>query len=176
MRARGKIGAALVAAIGLTVTAGLTVVATGPAAGSEGHDRGWRHVSWIASGPPLSIGAPSCDATGHCAYPFTDSGTDAGDLQGSHAAAGGATADASGSSFGTTRMVVFTGSVRGCGHGTLAMSMQAITHPDGSTSEWWQVRTGFGAGDLANASGTGQGTLAAGSSDAHFSGFVRCHT
>src|SRR5205085_3425315 len=124
MRARRRnTGAVLAAAIGLTVTAGLTVMATGPAAGSDGHDHGWRHVSWTASGPPLAIGAPSCDPTGHCVYPFTDSGTDAGDLQGSHAAGGGATADAAGSSFGTTRISVFTGSVRGCGHGTMTMSV-----------------------------------------------------
>ena len=176
MRAPRHTGAALIAAIGLTVTAGLTVVATGAAAGSDGHDQGWRHVSWTASGPPLSIGAPSCDATGHCVYPWTESGTDAGDLQGDHVAAGGATADASGHSFGTTRISVFTGSVRGCGNGTMALSVGAVTHPDGTTSEWWQVRDGFGVGDLATATGRGTGTLAAGSTDVHYSGSIRCRT
>ena len=124
MRVRRTTGAALVAAMGLTITAGLTVVASGPAAGSDGHD--WRHVSWTASGPPLRIGAPSCDVTGHCVYPWTESGTDAGDLLGSHAAAGGATADASGHSFGTARISVFTGSVRGCGQGTMSMAVNAV--------------------------------------------------
>jgi len=159
--------------MGLTITAGLTVVASGPAAGSDGHD--WRHVSWTASGPPLRIGAPSCDVTGHCVYPWTESGTDAGDLLGSHAAAGGATADASGHSFGTARISVFTGSVRGCGQGTMSMAVNAVTHPDGTTSESWHVRDGFGAGALATAAGMGTATLAAGSTDAHYSGFIRCH-
>lgn len=176
MQRRRNIRAAVAAAIGLTMTAGLAALTVVPAAGSDGRAAAWRHVSWIASGPPLTISTPICDPTGHCVYPWTESGTDAGDLQGTHAAAGGATADATGHSFGTNRISVFTGSVRGCGHGTVTMAVSAVTHPDGTTSERWSIRGGFGAGDLSQVSGSGSGVLAAQSTDAHYTGFVRCHS
>ncbi len=79
-----------------------------------------RLLHWTNAGPPLTLLTPFCDG-GHCVYPFTETGQFHGDLEGQHVSAGVTALDATGKRYAVSRTDVFTGTVKGCGTGTMVI-------------------------------------------------------
>ena len=112
-------------------------------------------VTFTNTAPPITIGAPQCDAGGQCLYPWTEAGVSHGDFEGTYIASGVATASATGA-LAVSRMDILTGTIAGCGTGTLVLRMTEDLGPSPKPSEW-QVVEGFGTGDLAGVRGHGDG-------------------
>jgi hypothetical protein len=113
-------------------------------------------VSWTNTAPPISIGAPKCNAAGQCLYPWTEVGESHGDLEGTYIASGVATVNVTGQ-LAVSRIDTFTGSVKGCGTGSMVVRATEDLGPSPKPSRW-QVVDDFGTGDLVGIRGDGQGT------------------
>ncbi len=91
-------------------------------------------------------------------YPLTITATLSGDLTGttiSHSA--GALV---GTEFAASDTQIFTGTVAGCGTGTLVFLSTGRGSTTGTTTAAWTIAEGFGTGDLVHATGTGTTTVA----------------
>ena len=78
-----------------------------------------------------------------------------GDFEGTYIASGVATASSSGA-LAVSRMDILTGTIAGCGTGTLVLRMTEDLGPSPKPSRW-SVVEGFGTGDLASVRGQGDG-------------------
>jgi hypothetical protein len=117
----------------------------------------WHPVTWTNTAPPITIGAPQCSAAGVCLYPWTEAGESHGDLEGTYVASGVATANATGE-LSIVRMDTFTGTIKGCGTGTItARAVEAVNTPTPEPGRW-MILDGFGTGDLAGVHGFGEAT------------------
>lgn len=135
----------------------------------------WRRVTWSNAAPPIVIGAPACGAGGRCLYPWTETGTSTGDLVGSYQAAGVATANAAGLLM-VSRTDVFTGTVKGCGTGSITFHAVEEIGPHAAPARWSTVNR-FGTGALAHlrAYGTGSGAQSPTGVTSTLVGRLRCN-
>ena len=133
-----------------------------------------RLLHWTNVGPPLKLLAPFCDS-GHCVYPFTETGEFHGDLEGKHVSSGVTALDATGKRYAVSRTDLFIGRVKGCGTGTMVMIGSENANATSGTGRG-TIAPGFGTGDLRNARGDGIGVGTAGPSGIHskFSGRITC--
>src|SRR4051812_474207 len=168
----GSIGAAAVVATAVASVVATTVASAGVAPHTNPRTV---HVRWTTSGPPLTIGTPACSAAGRCTYPFTEIGTDSGDLEGTHVSAGGSALDPTGTRFAVSRVQIFTGTIRGCGTGTVVGDVTESADARGGTATW-TFRAGSGTDGLAGITGHGIGAGAAGAAGmtARIRGVVHC--
>jgi hypothetical protein len=122
-----------------------------------------------------TVGDPICDAEQHCMYPLTITATVSGDLTGttvSHSA--GALV---GTDFAASDTMIFTGTVAGCGTGTLVFLSTGRGSTTGTTTSTWTIAEGFGTGDLVHATGTGTTRVppaSSGSAPATLTGRITC--
>ena len=155
----GRVAAAMLAPLvlaGTTAVAGASV--TNPAKPQT--SRPDKHeMTWTNTAPPIVIGAPQCNAAGQCLYPWTEAGQTTGDLQGTYIASGVASVNATGQ-FAVARIDTFTGTIEGCGTGSITLRETEDLGPAPKPTRW-QVVDGFGTGDLAAVQGHGEGTGAA---------------
>ncbi len=90
-------------------------------------------------------------------YPLTITATLSGDLTGTTIAhSAGALV---GTDFVASDTLIFTGTVAGCGTGTLVFLSTGRGSTTGTTTSTWTIAEGFGTGDLAHATGSGTTTV-----------------
>jgi hypothetical protein len=109
-------------------------------------------------GAPPKVGEPICDSQQHCMIPLTLTGTYAGDLMGTSVANGAGVLV--GSKYAASDTLIYTGSVAGCGTGTMVIIGGGVGSTDGSATSEWEIADGFGTGDLISVHGTGTTTTA----------------
>ncbi len=100
-------------------------------------------------------GGQECDPTtpGRCIFSFQNVRTYTGGLSGTSYSAGTAALGSSGLYHGVA-IELFTGSVDGCGEGTLIIRQSGDLDPTGERSTGaWTIVADAGSGDLAQASG-----------------------
>ena len=144
--------AALGLAVALSIGAG--------ASGSAGNDpagaptaRPTHKLHAVYEQQPPTIGTPVCSPGTSCVIPFALLGTSTGDLEGTTAQAGAASRLPDGSLYANSTLV-FTGTVAGCGTGTVTMRSTGFNR-GGVTSGSIEIIEGSGTGDLARLRGTG---------------------
>ena len=144
----------LVAAIGGGTQVAVAASTGDPAAGPTSADRGAapdssarRHVSFHGVFDPAGFLTPSCDSSGRCVYALGRTGTRlTGAFEGTTVSGGAGTP--TGSGFVGTGVHVFTGTVEGCGHGSVVFT-ETIESVDAVTSTGtWQLVDGSGTGGL----------------------------
>ena len=143
--------AAAIAAAVFTLT-----TTAGPALGASDGGHGSRQVAFTTT-QGLVGGDFACDPTDptRCAGTFRNVQTLSGDLSGSAYAVGSAFLLPEGRYQGQS-IVQFTGSVAGCGTGSLVIIETGVLDPvTGDTFGTWTVVAGQGTGDLAQTSGDG---------------------
>jgi hypothetical protein len=116
----------------------------------------WRQVTWTNTAPPIIIGSPQCSTAGPCLYPWTEAGVAHGDLEGTYIASGVATASPTGV-LEVSRMDVFTGTIAGCGTGTITTRGIEQIDPTKPAPGSMKVVSAFGTGELSRVQGFGQG-------------------
>lgn len=86
------------------------------------HGEVTRQLVWTYAQAQPAIGAPVCDAAGNCISPFTITGgqPSTGDVAGTTIQAGSASLLPDGSIYANS-IIEFTGTIRSCGSGTVAM-------------------------------------------------------
>jgi len=102
---------------------------------------------------PVTIGAPVCSPTNSCVVPFSLVGVSTGDLNGIGPQAGAASRLADGSIYANSTLK-FTGTVVGCGIGTVIMRSTGFNRA-GVTSGSIEIIEGSGTAGLSSLSGTG---------------------
>lgn len=110
---------------------------------------------------PPSVGAPICSSPTACVVPFSLRGVSTGDVAGTYVQAGAGTRMADGSLYANSTLV-FTGTVTGCGTGTVTMRSTGVNRA-GVTSGEIEIIEGSGTDGLASLTGTG--SLTSGSVD-----------
>jgi len=111
-----------------------------------------------------TVGDPVCDPEQHCLYPLTITATVSGDLTGSTISHSAGTL--AGTEFAASDTLIFTGTVAGCGTGTLVLLSLGRGSTTGTTTGTWTIAEGFGTGDLVRAAGSGTTTTEPGSDGA----------
>jgi hypothetical protein len=147
MNRRVRTGLAVAAVVGLAV--GLAPSAAADDDGNRQHYQG--------APTEATIGAPFCDAAGHCLVPFQFRNTYVGDVVGTEVSAGQIVAtgplDGPGSS-----MSVLTATVAGCpgvGSVSLRWTVQFGFTTEGRNTGTYEVVPGSGTGGLATIRGGG---------------------
>jgi hypothetical protein len=120
---------------------------------------------------PASVGAAICSSPTACVVPFSLLGVSTGDVAGTFVQAGAGSRMADGSLYANST-IVFTGTVTGCGSGTVTMRSTGFNRGDvtsgsieiieGSGTEGLVSLTGTGAvisGDVDPATGIGRGLI-----------------
>jgi hypothetical protein len=142
--------------VGVTAVLGM-LVATSHTAGArpDGTD-GSRRAEFTASSPVGVGGDFGCDPTDptRCAGTFRNVRTLSGDFSGTTYQVGSAVRAPDGTYLGQA-LVQFTGSVAGCGSGTLLIEEAGVLDPaTGHSWGTWTITSGHGTGDLTELSGT----------------------
>jgi Protein of unknown function (DUF3224) len=106
---------------------------------------------------PPTVGSRVCSPEASCVIPFSLLGQASGDLEGTAVQAGAAATLPDGTLYANSTLV-FTGSIAGCGTGTVAMRSTGLNE-GGETSGLVEIVDGSGTGDLAAVSGRGTVTL-----------------
>jgi hypothetical protein len=128
-----------------------------------------KHVSMEVSFDAPTLLAPACGPTGACVYPLSRTTTRVeGSFTGSTVSAGAGTPKKTGGYVGVAYQV-FTGTVKGCGSGTLVWTEVTSSDDGTNVSGAWTIRKGTGTAGLASASGGGRFT---GKTDSDSSGTV----
>lgn len=138
--------------------AALLLVAWGSQPVEAGDDggHGTKHVRFTASDPALVGGDFGCDPTDptRCAGTFRNVRTLSGDFTGTTYQVGSAVLLPDGTYQGAA-VVQFTGTVDGCGSGTLVIVEAGRLDPaTGNSWGTWEITAGQGTGDLAELSGS----------------------
>jgi hypothetical protein len=157
------------------VVAGVLVVAAGGGTPRARADRpdggpGNRTVAFTSSAQIVG-GDSGCDPTvpTRCAGTFRSLRTFDGDLSGTAYVVGSAVLLADGTYQGQA-VAQFTGTVEGCGSGTLVIVETGVLDPANQREKGtWTVVDGQGTGDLAQLTGAGRSDSAAGGT-----GRIRC--
>jgi hypothetical protein len=110
---------------------------------------------------PVSVGTPICSSPTSCVVPFSLFGVSTGDVAGTIVQAGAGSRMADGSLYANST-VVFTGTVTGCGSGTVTMWSTGFNR-GGVTSGSIDIIEGSGTAGLASL--TGAGTVISGNLD-----------
>jgi len=143
------------AAAAVAVVAAIT--GAGPA--SAGNGRSSRPLSvTVTVGPPTPVGGDfGCDPTdpARCVGTFRNVRTFSGDLTGTAYQVGAAALLPDGTTYQGAGVVLFTGSVKRCGTGTmLLVETGRLDAGTGASSGTWEISAGQGTGDLADVSGS----------------------
>ena len=152
---------------------GLLVVASQPAIARSDGGHGIRDVQFTMTAPSLVGGDFGCDPTDstRCAGTFRNVRTITGDFAGTTYQVGAAALLPDGTYLGQA-VVQFTGTVEGCGSGTLMIQESGILDPvTGGARGTWVIMSGSGTGDLAQLSGST--TVDSRTSDT-WTGTIRC--
>jgi hypothetical protein len=114
-----------------------------------------RTLRWDYLQPLPVLGTPVCDRAGHCLQPFsfTDGPPTTGDVAGTSVQSGTGIRLADGTIYANS-IVVFAGTLRGCGTGTVAMRSTGVNRA-GATSGIIEIVQGSGTGDLEGITGSG---------------------
>jgi Protein of unknown function (DUF3224) len=153
------VGSHLSRRLGIT-TAALLLASGGQLASAAPRDdggHGTRQVAFTSTLTPVG-GDFACDPTDptRCTGTFRTVRTLSGDLAGTAYATGSAVLLADGTYQGQA-IVQFTGTVAGCGQGTLLMLEVGVLDPAAGTSAGtWTIVAGQGTGDLASTTGDGE--------------------
>ncbi len=102
---------------------------------------------------PATVGAPVCSPPTSCVIPFSLLGVSTGDVEGTMAQAGAASILPDASLYANSTLK-FTGTVTGCGAGTITMRSTGFNR-GGVTSGSIEIVEGSGTGGLASLTGTG---------------------
>jgi hypothetical protein len=136
-----------------------------------------KRVSMEISYDAPTLLAPACGSSGACVYPLSRTTTRVtGSFTGGTVSAGAGTPKKAGGSAGVAYQL-FTGTVKGCGSGTLVWT--EVTSSDDGTNVLgaWTIRKGTGTAGLASVAGGGRftgKTNADGSGTAAARGRIRC--
>jgi hypothetical protein len=145
----------------LAIVAGLTMTV---GSGSINADQGgnWRTVHFTATdtGGTMKFLDPTCDVAGNCIYVTKVSGNAlGGDLDGTEVSTGLATVAPTGVVVLQTS-AAFSGSVRGCGTGTVVYTNHGVLMPDEQIFRFTlRIEPGTGTGDFAGMTGSGLGEI-----------------
>ena len=140
-------------------TTGASTAAVTPATSSPTTTVPLVHVTWEQHAPPITIDAPVCDGQKACLYPYRQDAVAAGDVDGSALTAGGAAVPSSGkpNTYATIMTSVLTGRFASCGSGTAVVRRVETVDPEsGASSGGWEIVPGYGTGDLAGLTGSGE--------------------
>ena len=124
--------------------------ATGASIGARQSDR---KLEGRYEQQPAAVGAPLCSPPASCVVPFSLFGVTTGDVAGTMVQAGAGSRMADGSLYANST-VVFTGTVTGCGSGTVTMRSTGVNR-GGATTGSIEIVYGSGTGGLASLEGTG---------------------
>ena len=156
--------------VGLAAIVVLITSSAASARPDRGH--GTRRVHFTST--TQFVGANSaCDPTAptRCAGTFQSVRTFAGDIEGTAYVVGSAVLLRNGTYQGQD-VAQFTGTIKGCGSGTLLMIDTGVLDPATANERGtWTIVRGQGTGDLARASGSGTADTRAGGA----TGAIRCH-
>jgi Protein of unknown function (DUF3224) len=113
------------------------------------------HVTMTGSfGPPTFL-APACNEAQNCVYPLErTSSILTGSLSGTSVSAGAGVPNAAGG-FDAVGIHLFTGTVEGCGAGTLVWTEELASAGGGEAAGTWHIADGSGTGALESVSGSG---------------------
>ena len=116
---------------------------------------GLHKLLWEYTQPPPVVSPPVCDATGNCVVPYSIVTTDpgSGDIVGTSVLVGTGVQLPDGSLYGNST-IKFTGTIKGCGSGSLAMRSTGFNR-GGATSGEIVIVPGSGTGDLVGIEGSG---------------------
>src|SRR5262245_40405567 len=117
-----------------------------------------QHVHWLQQGPPVTPGAPACDAAGGCVFPFEQRATLTGDVSGSSVGAGTAALPPNGreKTFAVTITTLVRGSFGDCGQGVAVVRRWETVDPEtGAGSGQWEIVGAVGSDGIATVSGGG---------------------
>jgi hypothetical protein len=149
--------------ITLIATVVLTTALVVPSAHATTRPTPRTHRTSLTAQGQVTVGTPFCDDQQHCLYPGTRPLTFSGDWQGTGLEAGAVSLNPP--KFAGANTWLFVGTIKGCGTGTLVLTVRETgVLTDFSATGTWQIKQGFGTGDLTEASGhgTGRGSAAAG--------------
>ena len=148
-----------IAAIAIAAAATTTAIG-GSTDASSG--RGWTtiHFRGTDTGGTTEYSDPICDASGNCVFVTHGSGGQlGGDLDGTEVGAGLTTVATTGVAV-IQQSSVFTGTIRGCGTGTVVYTNHGVAVPGEAIFRWAIViEPGTGTGDLAGMTGNATGRL-----------------
>jgi hypothetical protein len=148
-----------IAAIALTAAAATTAIG-GSTDASGG--RGWTTIRFRGTdtGGTVQYSDPICDQSGNCVYVTHASGGQlGGDLDGTEVGTGLTTVATTGVAV-IQQSAVFTGTVRGCGTGTVVYTNHGEAMPGEAIFRWrLEIEPGTGTGDLTGMTGTAVGQL-----------------
>jgi Protein of unknown function (DUF3224) len=138
----------------LVLTAGV-MYAHSAAAEPSSDSSGLHKVFWQYTQPPPVVSPPVCDATGNCvgSYAIVTTDPGSGDVAGTSVLVGTGVRLPDGSLYGNST-IKFTGTINGCGSGSLAMRSTGFNR-DGVTSGEIVIVPGSGTGDLVGIEGSG---------------------
>jgi hypothetical protein len=139
-----------------SIAVALVLLTSSGAAARPDGGHGTRHVEFTSTSQSLGFDF-SCDPTvpTRCAGTFEAIRTFSGDLVGTAYVVGSAVLLADGTYQGQD-VAQFTGTIEGCGTGTLIILDAAILDPaTGDSFGTWSITAGQGTGDLASVSGSG---------------------
>jgi hypothetical protein len=155
----------------LGVAALSVLIGSGAATARPTGGNGVRHVEFGSTSQVVG-GDSGCDPTdpSRCAGTYRVVRTLVGDLTGTAYAVGSAVPFADGTYQGQG-IAQFTGTVDGCGSGTMLMLESGVLDPSAPReSGTWEIVAGRGTGDLVDTSGSGTADSSAGGS----TGTIRC--
>ena len=138
------------------VALGAVALGSQPAVARPDGGHGTRHVHFVVSAPVLVGGDFGCDPTDPtgCAGTFRNLRTLSGDFTGTAYQVGTAVALPD-STYQGAGLVLFTGTVDGCGTGTLVIVESGRLDPTtGAAWGTWEISAGLGTGGLAQLSGS----------------------
>jgi hypothetical protein len=141
----------------------LVLLASSAGANRPDGDRGRRHVAFSTTTQSLGFDS-ACDPTvpTRCAGTFRSIRTFTGDITGTAYLVGSAVLLADGTYQGQD-VAQFTGTIKGCGSGTLIMIENGILDPTtGNERGKWTIVARQGTGDLSHVSGEGRSDTSAG--------------
>ena len=151
----------------------LVLITSGTAAARPDGGHGTRRVHFTSTTQFVGS-ASACDPTTptRCAGTFQSVRTFGGDIQGTAYVVGSAVLLRDGTYQGQD-VAQFTGTIEGCGRGTLLIIETGILDPATARERGtWTITAGQGTGDLARVSGSGTADTRAGGA----AGAIRCHS
>ena len=157
----------------MSAVTGASLLVAGAAIPATAHDSRRTHtVEFHMDMTPFTPVGTNCDTTGNCIVVGNQNGTVTGDMDGSLLGSAGLWIANGAHTAGVT--LVFTGTIHGCGSGTVAMrglfGSSDLQHVTGTL----EFVPGLGAGDIANVTGTGRLTADAAAGTAAATARIRC--
>ena len=144
--------AALTACSDDTTSATVTTEAE-PAAGSSTTVLDGKPVRFTVTSPAPTSLTPVCDRAQVCVIPATGTATVEGDVQGSGVFVGGAATNGADLAVGNA-LATISGTVKGCGDGSV-VSRYSVRYAPERSGGTWEIVEGLGKGALASTSGGG---------------------